>query len=172
MDNNVLSFILGVLSSLSVWWVVTHFLSPKIYFNEKIFVKLVSNDGDKRRLYIAKFWNGNNRAIIDVDVYAYVEIKNNIDEAGQNKYLDISVSKIPRISSRTSTGISVDFRKLHESLYNSVSDDFGGKLESLEKAMSDPRFLGLYIVVCGVDEFSGARRMFTSKAYNFDSFQI
>lgn len=88
MDNNVLSFILGVLSSLFVWWIVTH------------------------------------------------------------------------------------SRKLYESLYNSIDDDFDRELESLQKVMPNPRFLGLYIVVCGTDEFSSARRMLTSKAYNFDSFKI
>ena len=173
MENSVLSFILGVLSSLFVWWIITHFFSPKIYFNEKILTGLDSKHGEKKQTYLAKFWNANSRVIIDIDVFAYIEIKNReLDEAGQNLYLDTSVNKIPKISGRTSTGISIDFSKLHQAFDSHMYASDSSELELLRKAMSDSRFVGFYIVIFGFDEFSGARKMFTSKAYGFDSFQI
>ena len=173
MDNSVLSFILGVLSSLFVWWIITHFFSPKVYFSDKILVRSGSEPDDKKPIFVAKFWNAKNRAIIDIDVFVYVEIKNSkLDEAGQNLYLDTSVSKIPRISRRTSTGISIDFSKLHEAFGSRVSHGYESGIESLKVALSDPRFEGLYIVVFGFDEFSGARKMFTSRMYNIDSVQF
>lgn len=55
MENSVLSFILGVLSSLFVWWIITHFFSPKIYFNEKILTGLDSKHGEKNKHILPSF---------------------------------------------------------------------------------------------------------------------
>ena len=69
---NSLSFALGVLSSLVVWWILNKFWIPSVRFGEEICKYSVAGD---KSLYVCAFENSGTRTIIDAEVVTRIGVR-------------------------------------------------------------------------------------------------
>lgn len=167
---DISGILIGILSSVFAWWILNHSLSPKIVFADKLLcVRLTANTGSSER-YLIAFENIKRRAVIDLEIKAYINVRldeMNIPSDGRNLYVNLSVTNIPRLGGKMSTGVTLHPEKTEEMISGSLSGYFNNAEDiTLENIMSIPGFEGLYIVVYGYDDFSGARKLFKSKAYD------
>jgi hypothetical protein len=171
--SNLLRLVIGLATSFFSWWVLFHFIVPKVEFSDAI-SKIPRRSG-KGHLYRIKFLNTGRRGVIGVEVYArltftwtdtknitglYVPLSNDgaakheIPRLGPDKdrILSLRLGKVP--SFRTNTRYPPEFRE--KAQQNAVT---------LEDVLSVGKSASLQIYVSGYDEFSGARKIFLSPKY-------
>lgn len=168
---------LGILSSLVSWWVLTHLMCPKLSFSQNIICASLTEHGPKEKFcHMVKFKNIKGRSIIDLDVHAYINIKakgKNMPDEGRNFYIELSVSRIPKLEGHTTTGVTFHPEIKYELVEGNATRQLkpqknGMKLEDI---IVSPDFNFLRLIVYGYDEFSGSRKLFESPQYRSKCFE-
>jgi hypothetical protein len=178
MDNlltNLLGFLVGLLTSFLTWWILAHWIIPKIEFSKDI-SKLKTEDDGSGYMYRIKFINVGRRGLIDMQVVArllikglsiprnWVTIKIPLEWNGSYK------TEIPKLSAKSNRIIRLFLSSSPDLQMNSYIPEVIrdkarlGKL-TLEELLSLGSRAKLTIWVFGYDEFSGARKLFKSYEY-------
>ena len=163
---------IGAFSSLIAWWVLNHWIKPKIKFSNDI-SKLTEND---KAFYRFKFENNGRRRILDSLIVAKLRIKGlKYPNNWEIIHLPLDNDCIPIIKSIKKTGKKLRvvprlelglidtkyFRYLSIDIQDKIQNDTI-KLEELMKLGHDAE---LVLFVTGYDEISGARKTFESIPY-------
>lgn len=185
--SELLSFILGLLvglaTNLASWWILAHYIVPRIEFCSSIGkLPAQKNEHDRSGFrYRVKLRNGGRRGIIDVDLVVTLRIE------GLGKSKNIQVVPIPWNSAGekrinvlrlipAKRGIKaarvfrlyincVDQFRTSEIYSEAFRRKANEKTLMLEDILSLGARAWLQIAAFGYDEFSGARKLFMSKSY-------
>jgi F0F1-type ATP synthase assembly protein I len=157
--------IVGVASSLFVWWLTIKKIVPRIKFNEKI-LKTLTNENKSKYKYQFSIENEGCRNAIDLEVAVRARIKD--DEKWKIIYLPTDTwesKKItilrPRLKIHSQTNIEIQAYKCKDLENEFFSEKISKKSE--ERTLEDIMSLGeveLEISILATDEFSGARKYF------------
>lgn len=185
--DQLIGFVLGILGSIATWWIFAHWLVPSVRFEEKILVR-PSKAGAGERRYLLKFANVGRRDLIDVTVMAYVSIqtKPGSERSWSSSRLafhrtgEIShaMAIVPRGRNRLLTIHAAHSDQiLHDMNYSEgVRQSVADRSLDLMRLMSDGAAskceVRLRAHLFGYDSFSGARKLFSSKSYGIEDFQI
>jgi hypothetical protein len=169
---------LGILASLIAWWILFHKLVPVIEFSEGI-RKIEANYLRSDVQYKFKISNTGRRGIIDLEIVVKYRVKN-IDGRHENiwiwKPLSIDVHRVPMLQK----GSNRIFQMLPEKTIDFQHPPFSKEIRTkasagtllIEDLMRIGESPGIRIYVFGYDEFSGTRKLYTSKFYDSSSIGV
>ncbi len=185
-----ISTFLGFITSFISWWILFHYLSPKIVFSKEISVLPQEKNkiDSSKKIYHYKIINSGIRDIIDVEIIENLAIKSsNPDFLGIWEIISIikydeKSLKIPLIHSQSSFTteaqgqlISIRLNETNEIYKLPNYERFSEKFETSELELGDIfdaySEVQLRIFVFGTDSFSGRRKLF-SKNYTKQSLKI
>jgi len=174
--NIIIGVITGLISSFLVWWFLFHFLVPKIKFSEKI--SKTKENG--KPTYKFKFENSGRRKLIDLQINIRFRVKG-LENDPNWKVVSIPFSKdkneqIPFLSSAKDTNAIRELRPLlitdaqfnQDNFPPEIVEKFGNQTLSLEDLFELGTEQRLQINIFCYDEFSGTRKLFSSKNYKRD----
>lgn len=172
----VFGFVLGVLSSLACWYLVSHLLRPNVRFSGYISETFLRQSGERIRHRI-KMKNVGSRDIIDIKVLARVRIRGlRLERPNNISYLDLFEIWVPYMQRKGSRVLDIcetsqlrfkDDPRLAFAYQEWQERDPTMSLTSLLDMRQEAN---LEVLVFGYDSFSGARRMFR-QSYNRNSFR-
>jgi len=171
--SNLVSLLIGVVSSFLTWWGLFHWLVPKVEFSP--FIGKAPRTSGSGYSYRIKFINTGLRPIIGVEVYArlwiswkgdgnwvgtYIpfsgegEIKYDVPilERKRNRVLSFFINSVEGF--RTNPAYSTEFRAKATN-----------KVLTMEDLLSQGKESYVRVFVSGFDSFSGARRVFQSRKF-------
>lgn len=162
----VASFFLGLVSSFVIWWLSTHFWIPNITFSEELAEYELPNG---ERFFQCAFKNIGRRKIIDLEVQVRVGI---FGFLGTNDWAYHTVtsnsSRIPVLSSCRRRRVRVYDSREEVEFIDRPSKSLRKEIEKC-RSLRDVLQLGtdgtVRVHVLGFDEFGGARKHYSSKAY-------
>lgn len=173
--------LIGLLTSITVWYVLYHRIIPSMEFFPEIY-KSQTDENESGYKYRVRFQNNGSREILDLELFAKLRIK------GLSKsnpltwraiYIPIDDPRIPRLRSQKGT----DKRFAVQLLVSEISDlsrrclpsPLQEKCQNQELILEDLMHLGtqstLEIIGFGYDAFSSARKIFESKTYSIQDIQ-
>jgi hypothetical protein len=164
--SHSLSLLVGIISSYSFWWLISHKWIPKINFGSEICRYAV--DGENG-LYVCAFENAGHRDIVDVEVVTRIGIERFNEAEGWLFFsLKTNSSQIPVLEPKRRALVRIfDQRERRQyvdapppSLRRSV--DECTKLEEIYD-ISNGAVIQLHVF--GYDSFSGTRRHYVSPDY-------
>ncbi|MDG4559670.1 MAG: hypothetical protein P9E88_00090 [Candidatus Competibacter sp.] len=162
---------LGVLASLIAWWVVAHFVVPKLEFSPDI-SRISRPEKPSGMTYRIKFKNSGMRDIIDVEVFAELRIKGLNSEVPDNYEITriyIDDPRMPIIRSGISKLIS-----LRPELTDRFDKPIFGQIINqkrqsetlmMEDLLESGESATLTVYVFCYDRWSGSRKMYESNKY-------
>jgi hypothetical protein len=176
-DNEIsvaLSVPIGILCSFVVWWVLNFIISPKILFSKNI-SKIPYGNGFAYRF---KFENTGSRDIFDIKLIAKLRIKSLIENLNNNYeviYLPLDNDYIPLIestrkrSARIRSVPRIELKYIEEKNLKYFPENISAAIKNgnpdLEEVMKLGSKADLQLFVIGYDSISGAKKIFSSKAY-------
>lgn len=182
LGSILIGLFIGVGTNLIAWWILFHYIVPKIHFSPSI-SKIPTKDNKLGYKYRIKIQNSGKRSIIDVELRARLSIQGLLDNPQHWNLVSIPLSrntivnKFPIIKpAKTKTSgwaIQIYINNVEEISQLSIySEDIikKSKEESLllEDIMSIGSETSLQIFAFGYDEFSGSRKYFESKSYTIN----
>ena len=175
LTSTLVGIPLGILTSLVAWWVLFHRIVPKIEFSPDISKFYFQNLGMKYRI---KFRNSGRRGIIDMEVFPILRIRGLNHQLPDNLFnIRLNTSLINnRISNlkenRVITLLPENTPKFGENIFPEyIREKYQSKELNLEDLFKIRNDVKLVIEVFGYDEFSGARKLFSSKPYTIKDIQ-
>jgi hypothetical protein len=178
--ETIIGFILGIIASFLVWYLVYHIIVPKIEFFPNIY-KQRSNENHSGFRYVAKIKNVGKRDIIDVEIFIKLRIKGLYHKQSLWKgiYIPVDDERIPKIKSQKDdtkrTAVQMCLSKIKAISTKSFPDEVKEKLNNETLLLEDLLRLGnereLQIFVFGYDPYSGSRKMFESKVYGMNDIE-
>jgi hypothetical protein len=178
--TNLLGFFIGLLTSFFSWWVLFHWIVPKLEFSKDI-SKFPADDDSSGYSYRIKFLNTGNRSLVDLQVVARLSIKG---LTIPRNWFTIKIplewngdlkAEFPKLSPKTNRIVRLFIShaaslKVSSHIPEHIRDKARlGKL-TLEDLMALGSSSKLVIWVFGYDEFSGSRKLF--KSYDYQSIDI
>ena len=177
-----IGFIFGIIASLLAWWFQSHLIVPNIQFSPYI-SKIPSVENKSGYKYRFKLENSGKRSVIDIEIMARLRIKgagdfpNNwrvyyitLDNFGIGYKIPIITRKKEKKSGHIITldvNEIVEFKNLER--LERYPDNIKLKAKENTLLLEDLLSLGseanIRIEAFGFDEFSGARKFFSSKFY-------
>lgn len=179
--GQAVGFAMGLIGSFFSWWVLTHYLVPKVEFGTFISRSSHGLNGDKIG-YRFKFVNRSKRPIYEIVVTANVIIYKLIPGRKDNSLgfrIPLNLSgeteifypmmksggnRIPRLSFEVCQSLKIS-EYIPKQLRDTVeSGNF--RLEDLLAIGDEPAKNKFFIYVLATDALSGARKVFRSKDYH------
>lgn len=166
---------LSILSSLTAWWLIFHYICPRIEFRDTIWKQPEpkSKFGYK---YKFAFKNMTGREIYDITISVRLRIECLPDRVGL-RWVNLRCFRdtIPRLERRDSEGKN-GYKQLKfypevttddelNILPNEIAEKSRNGELTLEELLSIGSSSRLQIIVSGVDSFTGTRRYFESKLF-------
>jgi len=170
--NIIIGVITGLISSFLVWWFLFHFLVPKIKFSEKI--SKTKENG--KPTYKFKFENAGSRKLIDLQINIRFRVKG-LENDPNWKVISIPFSKdknqqIPFLNPAKDKNAIRELRPLlitdaqfKDNFPTNIVEKFENQTPSLEDLFELGTEQRLQINIFCYDEFSGTRKLFSSKNY-------
>ncbi len=158
----------GVFSSGLFWWVQQHYWAPKLAFSPDI-SKIKNPYTNKGWIYRVKMKNIGKRDIIDIKIYARFSI------LGQNfknrKSIDIPLNfnQHPILRKQRNRVIWLDTIPIPPKDHCYFPELFkdGKNTPDFSDFLLYPKKAQIFIYIFGHDSFSGSRKLFKSKKYNY-----
>ena len=166
-------FLLGIVASVSVWYVLEHLLVPRVEFLPAIY-RSKTQENPSGYKYRVKFRNIGRREILDFELFAKLRLRGVSSTANWRAvYIPIDDSRIPRIPSHRKSGKRLAVQLLVSEIPDHAAAFLPSELKSardngsltLENLMAFGNEGTLEIVGFGYDAFSGTRKVFQSKVY-------
>ena len=175
---SIISFFIGIISSLAVWWILYKKITPTISFTNKI-LKQSSQESTSGFIYRTKFENSGNRDIVDVKIYAKLNIKGlkYVKSKYEVTYLPVSFDGIypivkPVKRTKKRPIIRINPNKKGEFTRKVYPDNIQKKANEEMLTLEDLLNLGIdsfiEIIAMGYDDYSGARKVFISNQMRRD----
>lgn len=169
MVGHILSFVLGVMASFSVWWLSVHYWRPSVRFSPEL-AEYELRDGNS--LFQCAFENDGKRSIVDLEVQVRIGIKSYLG-ATDWAYHSVrhNASRIPLLSKGKRRRVRVCDTREKIEFVDKPSKSLRDKIEncrSLREILDLGEDGALRVHVFGYDAFSGVRKHFQSKSYRFD----
>lgn len=171
-------FLVGVLSSLAVWWLIQRILAPQIQFGDTVKINVDSAYVGGRR-YVIEFRNVGSRRAFDVEIFARLLIEDLRPGSLFRRHivpLKLNRNRIPLMRN--------DGRKNYASLDLYAAEELGtehfpmriqeafrNRNLRLENLMNLGSHVELVLVIMAYDEWSGSRKLFVSKSYTWDDLE-
>ena len=160
------SFFLGVLASLFVWWITTHYLKPNILFSEEVAEYILSNE---ESFFQCAFQNIGKRDIVDLEIYVRISIFRYKGATGWASHIVKSnASRVPLLSPNKNRRVRIfDSRDQIEFLdvpSKSIRTEIE-KCRSLRNILTLGDDATVRVHVFGYDALGGSRKHFQSKEY-------
>lgn len=171
---DIVSFLLGIVTSFIAWLLVFHFFVPKVNFSEKISKQVDSNSNFKYRI---KIENAGARSIYELNIYVKISIRGLNIERKRNlevTFLPVSFEGVipiiePVKKTRRRNLIKIDPNKTEEFERDIYPYKVRNKVKNKQLLLEDLLSLGseawLELYIIGNDQFSGSRKVITSKKY-------
>jgi hypothetical protein len=169
----------GVIASFMFWFIMTHFMVPKIEFSKKI-TKLPSKNTNSSFKYQFKFHNANRKNnVLDVSIHATVYFPDYPKKGTTTLYeIPVDTRKIMELEPKTNK-FSRPARKITLMLedkifikeFNKSQNPENLKLSCHERNMKLEDLFSLCsnshirVYVAAIDGFSGSRKVFKSHNY-------
>jgi len=179
----IVGFIAGIGTNLLSWWVLAHYFIPNINFGPSIskFSTECSEDDKSGYRYRIKLANSGRRQIIDINLSATIRV-DGLRFGTTTEIINIPFSSDGEKDARIlymkpikPNERNAKILRLHINAYKAFStgwyfpEDFRNKAKNRMLTLEDVMSLGanswLQLTAFGYDEFSGARKMFTSRNY-------
>ena len=175
VSSQIIGFLFGLATSFASWWVLFHYLSPKIRFADQILKKPVKVDAENilPHKYLIRFANVGNRVIYEVNVKAMTCINgrySNLTIYGYDEY--------PIFAMRSSKTRQITWTLLltPEKSQSYVKNAFyaGEIREKREKGILNLEDVlrhkkqdspEVFIYISGVDGYSGAKKYFMKRYF-------
>lgn len=176
VKEQVAGFVVGILSSVLVWWVTAHVITPKIKFSKNISA-IDAPEEWGREAYRVKFENSGWRKIIDLSLAAVVRVPGlnpGLPDNVETTYLPLSLQgRFPNVLPRRRKGeqhlIRIRVAKKDEFSRSVYPPLIILKAEHETLTLEDVLSIGsnatVQIVASGYDGFSGARKIILSQHY-------
>ena len=179
LGSILIGLFIGIATNLTAWWILFHYIVPEIRFSP-LLSKIPTNENNSGYKYRFKLQNVGKRSIIDVEIFARVNIKGLGDFPRNIRIVDIPISNklrthripiIPPISENFTGKIlqifpnEVDEFKELSRYPEHIRIKANEEKLLLEDVMSMGTETTLQIMAFGYDEFSGTKRFFISKEY-------
>ena len=165
--SNLLSFIVGGISSFAVWWGLNHIWLPRIKFGEEICKYAVSGN---KALYVCALENSGSRDIIDIEVITRIGIKKfKSSESWIYFSIKTNASEIPVLEPGRRALVRVFDEREAPTFIDRPPPSLRAKIDvckSLEELLSLSPLTEVRVHIFGYDSFSGARRHFGSPTYS------
>ena len=169
-------FILGILASVIVWYVLQHHVVPSLEFFPKVY-RAQTDENPSGFKYRIKFHNTGRRAILDFEIFAKLRIRSlspSRPRAWRAIYIPIDDPPIPQIASHRGTNKRLAVQLLASDVSEHVVNALPEKLQdthrkgqlNLEQLMGLDSEATLEIFGFGYDAFSGARKVVQSIVYS------
>ena len=184
--NLLLGFILGIMGSFMIWYLLAKIIAPSITFYPEI-SKIPSGCKTPKFIYRFKYGNTGKRSIMDVKIYATLKVKgleksrpNNIqllDIPLEEDYAPLMnpINPLKWIGTNKGGRWRVVNFKLEKLWENQLHNYFGTKsrrILSLERLFQLKEYVELEIVIFCYDKFSGARKIFVKSDYKKDKIRF
>lgn len=162
----LLAYALGLVSSASFWLVITHWISPRLEFADRI---SLDSSADGHNYSQAAFKNSGYREIVDVDIYVRVGVDNLLGNSIWSfQNLKTNGTKVPSLLPGERRLIYIFDERHNLEFLDRPAEPFRKSLEKC-KSVKDILTLGsdaqITVHVFGYDKFSGARKSFSSRPY-------
>lgn len=171
MISLLLGIPLGILSSLTAWWLLFHVFVPTVSFSS--FVSKISEpDQEPLVRYRVKLRNDGRRSMLDLDVRIEARIRG-INPRYPNNLTVVSVpvrgANVSTLGPKRSRIVTLLLGKLPETETQLLPRGIRQRAAAGELQLEELLCLGaeakLRVVVFGYDSFSGTRRVFISQDY-------
>lgn len=181
LGSILIGLLIGVGTNLIAWWILFHYIVPKIHFSPSI-SKIPTKDNKLGYKYRIKIQNSGKRSIIDVEFRARLRIKGLLDNPKHWKLVSIPlygntiVNKFPIIepAKQKTSGwaIQIYLNNVDEFRNLPYPEDIRKKSKEESLLLEDVMGMGsetsIQIFAFGYDEFSGSRKYFESKSYTIN----
>jgi hypothetical protein len=173
-------FLIGIMSSFLVWYLLYRRLVPSLEFSPKVY-REKSDENPSGYVYRIRFRNIGKRTLIDIELFAKLRIQG-ISPLKSTYwraiYLPIDDPRIPKIESQRKskkrTSVRLLITQLSESSISILPLKIQKKCQDDKICLEDLFSAGrstLQIFAFGYDEFSGARKIFESKLYTLEDIE-
>jgi len=182
LGSILIGLFIGVGTNLIAWWILFHYIVPKIHFSPSI-SKIPTKDNKLGYKYRIKIQNSGKRSIIDVELRARLKIKGILDNPQHWRLVGIPLSKnmivnnfpIIKPAKQKTSGFAIQIYINDVDEFSELSiypEDIRKKSKEgsllLEDLLSIGSETNLQIFVFGYDEFSGSRKYFESIFYTIN----
>ena len=169
-------YLIGVLTSITAWYVLYHRIIPSLEFFPEIY-KSQTDENQSGYKYRVRFQNNGSREILDLELFAKLRIKG-LSERNPSTwraiYIPIDDPRIPRLTSQKGTNkrfaVQLLVLEISDSSRRFLPSSLQEKCQNQELTLEDLMQLGtqstLEIIGFGYDAFSSARKIFESKIYS------
>lgn len=166
-------FLLGIVASVIVWYVLEHLIVPRVEFLPVIY-KSKTHENPSGYKYRIKFRNIGLREILDFELFAKLRLRGVSSTTNWRAvYIPIDDPRIPLIPSHRGSAKRLAVQLLVSEIPDHAAAILPSGLRSARDngslTLEDLMALGnegtLEIVGFGYDAFSGARKVFQSKVY-------
>ena len=171
----VVGILLGVLSSLIAWWILFHYIVPRISFSAHI-RKTETEDTKSRSEYRIKVKNVGKRTMIDIELIARYRVKGVNPSRSSNwkwENLKIDSDRIPMLQPKTNRIFRIYPEQTETFKYAPYPENIRVKAHectlTLEDLLGLDETSGIQMYIFGFDNFSGARKLFISQSYDINS---
>jgi len=165
-----LGIIFGIFSSLLAWYILYHWVIPKIVFASGI-SKVQSTILSNGYTYKIKLWNTGKRDVIDIDVYVKYKVKgltnrkNTWNTVELEKRFD-KITYLAKGENRILTIFPAKTERFAEPIFPiEITTKFKNGELMLDDILSLRSDSYIRVYLFGYDKFSGSRRLFLSKKY-------
>lgn len=184
MLNIILGILIGIFTNFLSWWILFHGITPSLRYSQSISKTSRQPTPNDRTTwtYRVKLENSGRRAIIDLDILARLRLKGlegypkGLSEIvyiplDSNGNISHKIPYVAPVKKSRSRPIIIFFENCHDEFNNpnKYSENIVNKATDKSLLLEDLLRLGdgttLQIIAFGYDEFSGARKAFTSKQY-------
>ncbi len=181
----ILGVLIGVATNIAAWWLLFHWLTPRLRFSYGIskLPRRPTPDNKAKYFYRVKVENSGPRAIVDLEVIARLRLKalpGYPEGLSQIVYVPLDsrggifhrIPRVPPVSKSRSRPVLILFPHVQSEFknINNYPEAIVSKAKRKALTLDDILSLGsgayLEIFAFGYDEFSGARKLFASKRYS------
>ncbi len=171
MENFAVGVLSGIASSYFIWWIISKFFVPDIKFSPTLSKIDTSNENYKHK-YRFKFKNSGIRNIIDIEIFAIMKVQGLRADRPNNSdifHIPLFHNKVPYLEYGKSRTFTLILNKANDFDVSYIPNALREKLKNntitLEDIYDIRENVFLQIHIFGYDEFSGSRKLFTSKKY-------
>jgi hypothetical protein len=171
---NTAGLVVGTAASFSAWWLVFHWIIPKVEFSSGI-SSVPRRSDSLRRSYRIKFANTGKRAMVGVEAFARLRIKWDSSGNWTGYYLPFNSDgdrkyDVPRLERGANRILHLWINQVRAfRTANRFPMEIRAKAKQKQLTLEDLLSLGVtatvQMFVSGYDEFSGARKVFASPVY-------